>query len=91
MGRSNRWVYLAPAVEEFRQGLTPDQRERFNELLVRIYCDPTGQTTGAVRHVRPPLVYYAYADELFGVLYMLYKLPSDVRDRVEVFEAGWLF
>jgi len=87
MSRNDRWVYLVPAVEAFRQTLAPDEQEAFNELLIRIYLDPNGHKTGAVERVRPPDVFYACADEQFGVLYRLYKLPSDSRERVEIFRA----
>ncbi len=87
MSRNDRWVYLVPVVEAFRQSLTPDEQEAFNELLIRIYLDPKGLKTGAMERVRPPDVFYACADEQFGVLYRVYKLSGDSRERVEVFRA----
>lgn len=80
---------MVPQVEAFRQGLAPDERERFHEILIRVYNDPRGTTTGAVPRVLSPLSYYVYADDMFGILYRLYKIPGDIRDRVEVFDAQW--
>jgi len=39
---------------------------------------------------RPPLVYYVFADDVFGLLYVLYTIPRDVRERVEVVAAVWV-
>jgi hypothetical protein len=90
MSRSERWVYLAPVVEEFRASLTPDEQEEFNEMLVRAYLDPFGRRTGADRRMRPPLVYYALAGPRFGILYLTYKIVRGERERIEVFQAGFV-
>lgn len=90
MGRNDRWVYLVPAVDEFRQSLSPDEQEEFNELLIHAYLDPHGERTGAVlRATRLPLVHYAYSYGQFGILYRVYKLPQDAHDRIEVFYASY--
>lgn len=87
MSRSDRGVYLAYQVDEFKRALSPADCEEFNEILVRVYNDPKGKRTGAVERMRPPTVYWVYRSGSFGIMYRLYRISGDEWDRIEVFDV----
>ena len=84
-----RGVVYSFEVRNFRNTLTPDDTELFNECITQIYRDPSVDRVHKVvfRH-QPPLIDYMYRNDHFTFIYRWEQvLGLDAGYRVTLLQA----
>ena len=91
MGVSKSGVVYTLVVKNFRNTLNPEDRELFNECIMRIYRDPRVDRIHKFTAVlQAPLVDCVYRDDNFIIIYRWEQLTNPiVANKVTVLQATW--
>ena len=85
------WIVIfAPEVDRFREGLSPEETELFNECLTRICHNPEADKIHKFRlFTRTPLVDILYRDDNFVLIYYWTRVTQPyVALKITVFKVA---